>query len=315
MISALITQCEPADAAQILGALNIADQPLTIKAIAKITRDEPLAVANTLREIRANHQVVMLVNDGSNHYWPHDRPLPLKWISKTIVADAPHAVALMSQHDDPKDAAAPPQAQTPKAVTPAKAGAQVAQPSTGATMPTKKDKPLPPALADALEQLAKHPNGIKPRELGRLMSIDSSVISQRLAKLKARGLAKAIGRNWHATSPAATFEAKMPQTPRQQTTLKAPRKPSLETLDATLRNKGKLRAAGPAIIDGIKTRDLLDPSAPADEPDVSVAITDKHQLLIINGSQVEQIIKPDVARRVVAFLRMLTPDHPLALAS
>ena len=148
------------------------------------------------------------------------------------------------------------------------------------------------------------------------MNETGAAISFRLNQLKKRNFAESqgVGRAtvWRARgsisdpkqepSNSAASEAKKPQKPQKQ-------KASLATLDAALRGAKKLRPSGPAVIDGVNTRALLDPEA----PDVRVAITDESEVLILNGHTVEQTIPSEIARRLVAFFRKLPNSHPLAV--
>jgi len=308
-----------ADANAIRDALRKTSMPLIIRAIADLINSDTMPVARTIGDLVRAGDVTRINHRSSTVYWLTERPVPPGWSNFDGAPSNAARVPLMSQHDEPEDtgvASHTPAANPTPAVTPAKAGAQVDPSAKEATVPTEKT--LSPALIDALEQLQKFPQGVKPRELGRVMGIESSVISQRLGKLKRAGYAKSIGWNWHATktSTGAPLEAKTPQTPPQHTGL---------NIDKTAKKKPKatpapkLRPAGPANIDGIDTRSLLEVASEnatdmEDHTNERIALTDKHELLVMKDDII-QVIHPKTTRRIAAFLRSLDAAHPLAVAA
>lgn len=321
-------QRERADLEQIRTALNKTEKPLSIRSLATITRNDSMAVALTLREMCIADEVTRLGADSNgNFYWLRARPLPANWAYHTPENNAAAAkiIALMSAHDEEPEPPAPP--------------------TTGDTMPTTKEtkaskdaaskpkmpqtprqsgslEPLSQKLADTLAVIAKYPDGISTADCADSLGINRPTLSKRLDVLKKQNL---IGRKgnvqtsrWFAfpdtanTSGSATSKAKTPETPRKQTTLKTQRKASLASLDATLRGKNKLRPAGPAIIDGVQTRKLLDPT-PAT---ARAAITTEGEVLLFDGpleSTTPSIIVPHLARCIADLFRKLPNTHPLAV--
>jgi len=314
-----IDQIDPADAKQLRTALATIDLPISIKRLALTTRNDSMAVARALRQMCIDGETIRLVAGERTVYWPSNRPLPPNWQSPgRTEPDATTVHRIATDEDQADDAIA--RATEARAKKPN-------QPTTGAQMPYANATPatveqLSPALREVYDALHHFTAGAKPMDLAAKLNILRPACSVRLTNLRKRGLAISRGKTastrWFAveqnTSTAAPSEAKMLGTPRQQTTLKAPRKASLETLDAALRDKNNRRTAGPAIIDGINTRDFLEPPGEDDDTAIeAVALTDKHELLILSNNRVAQVIESATALRLVAFLRTLPSDHALAL--
>jgi len=318
-------QRERADVSQIRTALNATEKPLTIRSISAITRNDSMAVALTLREMGLAEEVTRLLHGDSNYYWLRARALPTNWADKEKSLTPAKIVALMSRHDDePEPTAAPtpgdtmPNTKKPKASTGEPSNAKMPQtPRQSASL-----EPLSQKLADTLAVIAKYPDGISTADCADSLGINRPTLSKRLDVLKKQNL---IGRKgstltsrWFAfpdtanTSTSAASNAKMPEKSRKQTTLKQQRKASLASLDATLRGKNKLRTAGPAIIDGVDTRKLLDPT-PAT---ARAAITTEGEVLLFDGpleSTTPSIIVPHLARCIADLFRKLPNTHPLAV--
>jgi len=297
-----------ADLTNLRAALAKIDAPISIRSLANIIHEESILVAHLLHDFCREGETQRLVIGEKTYYWPTARPLPDDWQGR--------------EHDGNIYTPDPVLARATKALKPVVTTDEAPQATTqqpGATMPT----PLTKVMAKTLAIIAAYPNGISTADCADSLGINRQAVSKRLEVLQQNKLIQRKGHTttsrWFAvaqnTSTAAPSEAKMPETPRQQTTLKTTRKASLETLDATLRNKKARRTAGPAIIDGINTRELLELPGADDSPAQSIAITDRHQLLILTGHKIEQVIEQAAAKRLVAFLRTLDPQHELAIAS